>query len=139
MRASLITSLPFRKVSIHSCSNKQGTKGIKQWPIDWCTSPMIIHKLPFCNNNLGLKRLDTQQNDLTWLIINLVCRSWRLEYASMKIMLTGILCRYSRCIYFQQYNFRKLTLSEEIQLFITNLLYVLSYASHYTREEIFTR
>ena len=25
----------------------QGSKGIRQWSINWCTSQMMIHKLPF--------------------------------------------------------------------------------------------
>ena len=40
----------------------QESKGIRQWPINWSTSPMMIHKnYPFCRLQLKqwLKRLDT--------------------------------------------------------------------------------
>ena len=39
----------------------QGSKGIRQWPINWGTSPMWIHKItPSLDYNKWLKRLDTQ-------------------------------------------------------------------------------
>ena len=35
----------------------QGTKGIRQWPINWCTTQMMIHKItPSVVYNFGLKR-----------------------------------------------------------------------------------
>ena len=41
----------------------QGSKGIREWPINWRTSPLMIHKItPFANYNWWLKRLDTQIN-----------------------------------------------------------------------------
>ena len=41
-------------------------KSIRQWPINWCISPMIIHKNTHSvDYNLWLKRLDTQLNNQT--------------------------------------------------------------------------
>ena len=57
-------------MKIH-CTNKQsikgqGSKGVRQWPINSYTSPMIIHKItPSVDYNKWLKRLDTQLNDPT--------------------------------------------------------------------------
>ena len=46
----------------------QGSKGIRQWPINCCTSPMIIHKkYPLCKSQLietfGLSK-PTNQNSI---------------------------------------------------------------------------
>ena len=30
---------------IHTAINYHGSKGIRQWPINWCTYPMMIHKI----------------------------------------------------------------------------------------------
>ena len=27
------------------CTKRQGSKGIRQWPINWCISPMMLHKI----------------------------------------------------------------------------------------------
>ena len=44
----------------------QGSKGIRQWPINRYTSPMMIPKItPSVDYNKQLKRLDTQINDPT--------------------------------------------------------------------------
>ena len=43
-----------------------GSKGIRQWPINWNTSQIISHKItPFVDYNKWLKRLDTQLNEPT--------------------------------------------------------------------------
>ena len=42
--------------------NSQGPKGIRQWPINWCTSPMMIHNIDL---NYFLKRLKTQLTEST--------------------------------------------------------------------------
>ena len=45
------------------CSH-QGSKGIRHWPINRCTSPMMIHKItPSVDLKKWLKRLDTQLNN----------------------------------------------------------------------------
>ncbi len=42
----------------------QGSKGIRQWPINWCTSPMIMHKIiPSVDYNKKFNRLDTIINE----------------------------------------------------------------------------
>ena len=47
-------------------SKDQGSKGIRQWPINLCTFPKVIYKIPsFLDNNYWLKRLDTQLNETT--------------------------------------------------------------------------
>ena len=35
-------------------TTNQGSKGIKQWPINWCIFPMMTHKLPLiiCGRNV---------------------------------------------------------------------------------------
>ena len=39
----------------------QGSKGIRQWPVNCCTSPLIIHQITTSlDYNQWLKRLDTQ-------------------------------------------------------------------------------
>ena len=46
--------------------NSQGSKGIRQWPINWGTSLMMIHKITTSvDYNKWLKRLDTQLNQPT--------------------------------------------------------------------------
>ena len=41
--------------------NNQGSKGKRQWPINWCTFPMMIYKIiPSVDCNLWFKHLDTQ-------------------------------------------------------------------------------
>ena len=46
--------------------NMQGSKGIRQWPINLCTSPMMIQKInPSVDYNCLLKRLETQPNEPT--------------------------------------------------------------------------
>ena len=43
----------------------QGSNGIGQWPINWCTSQMTIHKItPSVDYNQWLKRFDTQLYEL---------------------------------------------------------------------------
>ena len=42
-----------------------GSKGIRQWPINLFTSPMINKITPFVDCNYCLKRLDTQLNEPT--------------------------------------------------------------------------
>ena len=59
-----------------------GSKGIRQWPINWCSSPMM-HKINrFTDCNYWLKRLDTQLIKPTFKIQykspNLV-KFWELE------------------------------------------------------------
>ena len=45
---------------------KQGSNGIRQWPIKRCTFPMLIHKItPSVDNRYWLKRLDTQLKETT--------------------------------------------------------------------------
>ena len=45
---------------------QQESKGIRQLPINLCTSTMIIHKItPSIDYNLWFKRLDTQLNEPT--------------------------------------------------------------------------
>ena len=45
---------------------RQGSKGIRQWLINWCTSPMMIHKITASVNwNYWLKCLNTQLDELT--------------------------------------------------------------------------
>ena len=60
----LSSSRPRLPISRHLLPNKgniQGSKGIRQWPINWCTSPMIIHKItPSLECNLWWKRLNTR-------------------------------------------------------------------------------
>ncbi len=34
----------------HSRENKLGSKGIRKWSINWCTFPMMIHKITPCVN-----------------------------------------------------------------------------------------
>ena len=42
----------------------QGSKGIRQWLINWRTSSALIHKVTLSvNYNYWLKRLDTQLNE----------------------------------------------------------------------------
>ena len=37
---------------------------MRQWPIDWCTSPMMIHKItPSVDYKEWFKSLDTQLNE----------------------------------------------------------------------------
>ena len=44
--------------------DSEGSKGIRQWPINLCTFAMIIQKLtPFVDYNQWLKRLDIQLNE----------------------------------------------------------------------------
>ena len=44
--------------------SEQGSTGIRQWPISWCNSPIIIHKIkPYVDFNLWLKRFGTQLNE----------------------------------------------------------------------------
>ena len=44
----------------------RGSKGIIQWPINWCTSPMIIHKIPSpVEYNFWLKHFDIHRNEST--------------------------------------------------------------------------
>ena len=44
----------------------QGSKGIRQWTINWCKSPIMIYKItPSVDNNKWLKRLDNQTNEPT--------------------------------------------------------------------------
>ena len=44
----------------------QGSKGIRQSPINWCTSPIIKQQnAPAVDYNYWLKRLDTQLNKPT--------------------------------------------------------------------------
>ena len=40
--------------------NIHGYKGIRQWPINWCTSSMMMHNISGDYNN-WLKHLETQQ------------------------------------------------------------------------------
>ena len=43
-----------------------GSKGVKQWPIKWCTSSMMLHKItPSVNYNSWLKLLDIELNKPT--------------------------------------------------------------------------
>ena len=47
-------------------NNCQGSKGIRQWTINCCTSPMMTHKItPSVDNNKWLKRLDIHLNKPT--------------------------------------------------------------------------
>ena len=42
----------------------QESKVIRQWPINWCTSPMMMHKITrSVDYNKWLNRLDTQLNE----------------------------------------------------------------------------
>ena len=44
----------------------QGSKGIRQWPINHCTFPMMILKIvPFMDYKKWMQRLDTQLNEQT--------------------------------------------------------------------------
>ena len=52
------------KITIRN--NLQGSKGISHWLINWCTFPMMIHKItPSLDYNLWFKCLDTQLNNPT--------------------------------------------------------------------------
>ena len=47
----------------HTTTSIQGFKGIRQWLINLCTSPIIIHKItPSVNYNKWLNHLDTELN-----------------------------------------------------------------------------
>ena len=47
-------------------SKCQGSKGISQWPINCCTSPIIIHKItPYVHYNLVVKCFHTQPKEQT--------------------------------------------------------------------------
>ena len=56
-----ILSLIFNFVRLYSFTvYYQGSKGKRQWLINWCTSSMMIHKInPFCRLKLVVKSLDT--------------------------------------------------------------------------------
>ena len=48
------------------CQINQASKGIRQRPINFCPSPMRIHKIiPSVDLNYRLKRFDTQLNEPT--------------------------------------------------------------------------
>ena len=67
MKAVLKTNYlhKFMEFKCNVCSN-HGSKGIRQWSINLCTSQIIIHKISSTvDYNWWLKRLDTQLNEPT--------------------------------------------------------------------------
>ena len=61
----LVLLFLFSQLQINTCCQAivkyQGSNGIRQWPIKWCTSPLLIHKIvSSVDNNYGLKRLDSE-------------------------------------------------------------------------------
>ena len=48
-------------VIMSASAGDQGSKGIRQWPINWCKSPMITIT-PSVDYNWWLKRLNTQNS-----------------------------------------------------------------------------
>ena len=77
----------------------QESKMIRQWPINWCTSPMTILKIiPSVDYNKWLKRLDTQlykpsnQNELKSLKL-LGQRKRKRYYKTLVILILCCLIR----------------------------------------------
>ena len=60
-------SYPLRSLDVYKyTSSSQRYKGIRQWPINSCTSPIMIHKFTLSvDYNQWLKHLDTQPNEST--------------------------------------------------------------------------
>ena len=49
-----------------NAESKEEISGTRQWPINWCTSPIMKHKITTSlDKNLLLKRLNTQFNEST--------------------------------------------------------------------------
>ena len=63
----VVSKFNMKMLYSHKCMRlNQESKGIRQWPINLCTSPMMIHKItPSLDYNWWFKHLDTQLNEST--------------------------------------------------------------------------
>ena len=63
----------------------QGSKRIRQWPIDWCTSPMMIHKIA--------SSVDYNYGWNVW-ILNIMNQLIKIQEKSQKLLSQRIRKRY---------------------------------------------